>query len=258
MPISITIGQAILFSLILTRVMAMIMIAPVFGTRALPIRFRLVLAGLIAVLVAPVAMSDGLKGSLNPIHIFSLFIGEVAIGLVFGLSVRLLFAAVALAGQQIAGLCGTQFPGLPDDMSEAEGAPITKLYLMLCLLVFLAIGGHRRVMTGFLDSFQHSPPGIDHLSENLLPLVTGLFSQSLEFALRLGAPIVLSGLLAMLLLGIASRGMPQFNLMQSSFTINALIALVMMITTIGTFELMIDSQHSRFQQVITEVLSGTN
>lgn len=254
MPISITAGQAILFALILTRVLAMVMIAPVFGSKLIPLRFRLLLCILIAVLVAPASLNNGLVGEIGAVRIGSLLIGELALGLVFGLSLNLLFSAIALAGQQIASLCSAQFPGLPDDATGTNGAPIAKLYVMICLMVFLAIGGHRRVMTGLLESFRSNPPGVDHLSEDLLPLITVMLSQSFEFALRLGAPIVLSGLLAMLLLGIASRGMPQFNLMQSAFTINAFVVLLMMIAGIGTVELMIDSRHNQFQDVITETL----
>ena len=258
MPETITIGHAILFALLATRLLTMMMIAPVYGSRALPIRFRLLIGLVIALLLMPFhvnALHDFLgERTLHSITIASLFMSEIAIGLMFGLSTRMLFVGVGLAGQQFASMCGTRFPGQPDSMTGSTAAPVSQLFSLVCLLIFLGIGGHRKLLSGLLDSFRYAPPGKDHLSQEMLPLAVQMLSSSFEFALRIGAPIVIATLLALLLLGIASRGLPQFHLMESSFTINSVITLVIMIAIIGSVHSLIEGHHDRLHDWIAEWL----
>ena len=259
--ISMSFGDAIALGLITTRIMAMFLIAPIFRARTFPMRFRVLMAIAVAILVAPSAMhgqANGYHGSLEPINVAMLFLGEAAIGMVFGVSLMLLFNAADLAGRQIAGLCGSQFPGLPDEMSDSGGSPVAKLYGAMCLLVFLLIGGHRRAMTGLLDSFQQAKVGSDHLAADFLPLITGMLTHSFEFAVRLGAPIILACLLAMLVLGLASRGLPNFNLMQSTFTVNTLLSLLLLIGCAGSLHALMESQHEVIHERITDWLDDQN
>jgi flagellar biosynthetic protein FliR len=253
MPESINLGHLILLVLLSTRLVAMMCIAPVYAGRALPVRFRLLLAASIALVVLPLYSSETLGETITPLHFGSLLMSEMAVGLMFGLSTRLLFMAVDLAGLQFANICGSQFPG-QDDMTQSGNGPTGRLYSVICLLVFLSIGGHRKLMSGLLDSFRYAPPGEDHLSRDWLPLLIQMLSSSFEFAIRLGAPIVIASLLALLLLGIASRSLPQFNLMQNSFTISTLITLVVMIASIGTVQGLVESQHERMHAWVADWL----
>jgi flagellar biosynthetic protein FliR len=73
-------------TLALVRVSGMVAFAPFFSSTALPIRTKAVFVGAVAFLLAPlVATLPGSQASIS----FSALLGELAVGLVYGLTLTL-------------------------------------------------------------------------------------------------------------------------------------------------------------------------
>jgi flagellar biosynthetic protein FliR len=89
-------------TLALVRVSGMVAFAPFFSSTALPIRAKAVFAGAVAFLLAPlVATLPNAQVSIG----FSALLGELAVGLVYGLTLTLLNEMLLFAGQ----IAGVQF-----------------------------------------------------------------------------------------------------------------------------------------------------
>ena len=87
-------------TLALVRISGMVAFAPFFSSAALPMRTKAVFTGALAFLLAPLVAS--LPGAQATISVPAL-VGELAVGLVYGLSLALLSEMLLFAGQ-IAGL----------------------------------------------------------------------------------------------------------------------------------------------------------
>ena len=91
-------------TLALVRVSGMVAFAPFFSSTSLPVRAKAVFAGAVAFLLAPVV------AAMPSAHVtldFSALLGELAVGLVYGLALALLNEMLIFAGQMQLGIsCG--------------------------------------------------------------------------------------------------------------------------------------------------------
>lgn len=92
----------------LTRVLGVIATAPILSDRAIPMRIKLGFGLVITLVIIPTLPE------IPPFEIFSLqglliLVQQLIIGLAMGFSIRLVFAAVGIAGQLIAMTMGLGF-----------------------------------------------------------------------------------------------------------------------------------------------------
>src|SRR5580704_5410711 len=124
-------------TLALVRVSGMLVFAPFFSSTALPVRAKAVLVLAIAYLLAPlVATLPNAHAEIT----FSTLLGEVAIGLVYGLTLALLNEMLLFAGQ----IAGVQFSfslvNLLDPASAIQTPLLGELFQLMGSLVILTAG----------------------------------------------------------------------------------------------------------------------
>jgi len=226
-------AQFLLFTLILTRVSGLVMTAPIYGTTDIPTHIRALLALSLAVLVAPSQFGRAAPDPATLIQYLLLVGSELLVGVALGMGIVILLSGIEVAGQLIGYTGGLLAAEIFDPSQESNVSIFSRLLFLLVLAIFVAIGGHRMVMAGLLDTFQTIPPGStaapDSLSETLIDLVT----QSFALGIRAAAPIVTAMLLANLVLGLIGRTLPQLNILVVGFGINAMLMLGAMILSLG-------------------------
>jgi flagellar biosynthesis protein FliR len=211
--------------LVLVRIAALVLVAPLIGPFEVSLRMRAAMALALTLLVAPLeigratAMPDSLAGFLTAAG------GEALVGLLLGLGVRILFASLHLAGGLISQMSGLQ---LAEVFSPGMGTSVpvfSQLLLLVTTAVFLIVGGHRQLVEALLDTFHWLPAGQAAQAHSPVAAVTALVAQSFILVIRIAAPAVVALLLATLIVGFVSRTLPQLNIMALGFGINALVAI---------------------------------
>ena len=104
----------------LTRIAAMLMAAPIFSIRQIPIRFRMLLAVLITVLVHPVLPAAPLVPVFSADALLIL-LQQLAIGVALGFLLQMAFNALIFGGQVMAYSMGLGFALL--NRSDKEFKP---------------------------------------------------------------------------------------------------------------------------------------
>src|SRR6201997_1108265 len=124
-------------TLALVRVSGMLVFSPFFSSSALPVRTKAVLVLAIAFLLAP------LVASLPNAHAeigFAALLGELAVGLVYGLSLALLNEMLLFAGQ----IAGVQFSfslvNVMDPASSIQTPLLGELFQLMGTLVLITAG----------------------------------------------------------------------------------------------------------------------
>ena len=222
----------LIFLMVFTRVGALTIIAPIYGGKMISLRLRVGIAAAISFVIFPLAAGNNLSIE-NLSNLVPVFLGELVIGLVFGLMGMTLIFAASLAGKIIASMCGAHFSELVDSVSQSASPPITRLFQSIALLVFVVIGGHRKVLDGLLSSFKAAPVGNDHLAIDFTTLATSLIAQGFELGIRVAVPILFSICTMMILIAAATRANPAFGAVHQTLTVNRITALVMMFVTAG-------------------------
>lgn len=211
----------------LVRVAALLSSAPVIGTRAVPARIRVLLAVCVtAVLVpvlppAPVIEPVSAAGALVTMQ-------QVMIGLVMGLSLRLIFTVVEFAGQVLGQQMGLGFAAMVDPQSGAQVPVVGQFYVMLATLLFLSVNGHLLALHALAESFHTLPVGVTGVSQQglgaLLRWGGELFLQATVIAL----PTITALLIVNLGYGVLSRTAPQLHIFAVGIPITVIAGAVLM------------------------------
>lgn len=218
--------QLLLFVLVLTRIGTLIMTAPLFGSRDVPIRVRAFLAIGFALIVTPVHFDHARDMPDDLVNLAVLVAREAVLGLALGLAVMILFTGLQLTGQIIGQMSGMALADAFDPTFDASIPIFTKLLDAVTLSVFIAIGGHRQVMAAMLDTFRWRPPGVRDLPTNIVETFTEVTSESFVVGIRAGAPVMVALFLAVLILGLISRTLPQLNVIAIGFSLNSMVMMV--------------------------------
>jgi flagellar biosynthetic protein FliR len=201
----------------LARLLGMMMSAPIFSNRGMSARFRLGVGLGIAIAVLPAAppMPDIAPASGIGLMILG---QQIFIGAAIGLTVRLVFAAIDVAGSFIGMQMGLSFALFFDPNSGGQSAVLADFMSMVAALLFLTLDGHLILVDLMVRSFEWLPVG------------TGVNGQGWSFIPRAGAAIFATGfllslpLLAVLLvsntaMGVLTRASPQLNLFAVGFPV---------------------------------------
>jgi flagellar biosynthetic protein FliR len=199
-------------TLALVRVSGMVAFAPFFSSTALPMRSKAVFAGAVAYLLAPlVAVLPRANLTLS----FSALLGELSVGLVYGLVLALLNEMLLFAGQ----IAGLQFSfslvNLLDPNSAIQTPLLGDLFQLMGTLVVLAAGLDRILLASMVRSFHAVPLGSYALAPltalSIVRAAGGVFLAAVELA----APVLAATMLvevAVALLGKLSPQLPVMNL----------------------------------------------
>jgi flagellar biosynthetic protein FliR len=139
--------------------------------------------------------------------------------------VRLVFAALELAGELIGLQMGLSFAGFFNPSTGATQNAVASFMSLLALLMFIAIDGHLMLIHALAESFRLYPVsvGMDLPMgfDRLLRLGADMFAIALTIAL----PFLAVMLLTNVVLGVLARVAPQLNIFAVGFPLTILVGL---------------------------------
>ena len=92
--------EAVTFMLVFGRAGGLMISAPFWGSRVVPVVVRVWIAILLAVATYPTVRAAALTGGITILSVFFAFAGETLLGLVLGWLAQLMFSGMRLAGQR--------------------------------------------------------------------------------------------------------------------------------------------------------------
>lgn len=187
--------------LVFARIGAISALLPAFGERTIPTRIRLAIAVSFTMIVLPAA------GPMQVAHPLATLGIEAAIGLFFGMILRLTVFALQIAGQVAANATSLSqvFGGAAADPQPAIANLLFFAGLALAALADLHVFA-AGMMIATYDVF---PPGVPPSGDFLLQLALFRLTDSFGIALALAMPFLAVSLLYNVALGIINRAMPQ-------------------------------------------------
>lgn len=201
----------------LTRILAVIAIVPIFSHTTIPNRVKVGLSVLLTIIIVP---------TIPPIPEFEVFsldgllilVQQVIIGFAIGFSMRLVFAAVDLAGQMIGLAMGLGFAQFFDPQTNGQSTALNQLLVLLAMLIFLSLDGHLIIVTAMANSFITMPISLHGAGIN--PMQIALWGSTIfSSGLMLALPAVCALLITNMALGILTRTAPQLNLFGIGFPV---------------------------------------
>ncbi|MBX3560520.1 MAG: flagellar biosynthetic protein FliR [Sphingomonas sp.] len=221
-------AQLWLWMVAMLRPGAAMLAAPIFGSPAVPVQLRLIVAlalGIPALGATQFVLpADGLASFEGVL----LIAGEIMAGLAIGFAVQIGFAAAVIAGEVIGNAMGLGFAAMVDPSSGQSNPVVGQFLSIVATLLFLAIGGHLALAVTIVESYRALPPGDAWMSqESIRGLVffgSVLFSAGLSIAL----PVAFAIVLVQIMMGVLARSAPQLNLFAVGFPAALLAGVVLL------------------------------
>ncbi len=225
----------------LSRILGFFAVVPLLGEKAISIPVKIGLALMLTLIVAqliPVMPSVDLLSIQGLLVIAQ----QMIVGLALGLTVRIIFAAVDLAGQVSGLLMGFGFASFLNPESGASETAIATMFTTAAMLVFVCMDGHLMLITALVESFYNLPldQGVGNLSGmNIARMGSEIFNTGLQLAM----PVVAIMLITNMALAVLTRAAPQLNIFGIGFPVTLMVGMLMV-------ALMLPSLAEPFQRLI--------
>lgn len=213
------------------RTLAVFTSAPVFSSRAFPVRARIALAFFVALAAQP-TLGDQPVISITGPGAMGAVIQQVGLGLAIGFSIRVVFAAVELAGEIVGFQMGLNFASFFDPSFNSQSSAVARFFGQMAIFMFIVMNGHLLVLMAVIKSFNSFPVDQNFLEAVKQMKVLDLGAEVFASGLWISLPMVGMLMFANLALGIVSRVAPQMNIYAIGFPITLTVGLVSIAATL--------------------------
>jgi flagellar biosynthesis protein FliR len=228
-------GSAATAVLVGARVGGVLLIAPVFASRTVPMMLRTAILVLLVVLIHPVALAvPGAEPVLTP----GTVIAETLIGFAIGLGAALFVGAAEAAGDLLAVQMGLSGAASLDPLTNHSVPVLGQFASLFAVALLLAVDAHLIMVDSIAASLRYLPPGTPIDVQAGLGAMASLGSTLFLLGLRFAGPVVAVVLIANAALAVLGRAAPQLNVLQVAFPVQigvGLLALTASIPLIATF-----------------------
>ncbi|GIX22637.1 MAG: flagellar biosynthetic protein FliR [Gammaproteobacteria bacterium] len=214
--------------LVFARVAAVFSMAPVLGSRLVPMRVRVACALAVTGILLP-QVPQVSYDPLSPVGV-GLIALQIGIGLGLGFLLQLVFNAATLAGEVVAMSMGLGFAQMVDPQNGVNVPVVSQFYLIAATLLFLALDGHLALLSLLAESFVRLDAGLS------VPALLDFSKVLFDGALVIAIPVVTGLLIVNLTLGVMTRSAPQLNLFAVGFPVGLIVGFVFMLAALPALQ----------------------
>jgi len=221
-----TIQQVQGFFWVFVRVGALFFLLPFFGARNIPFLWKAGLSLVTALILFPVVPPPP-AFPRTALEVIMGIASEVLLGFVLAIGVKMLFAAVELAGQFMGFQMGFNMASAMDPQTGGQSTVISQFLYLFTILIFFSVNGHYMFIRALAASFYKVPPDSFHLNAPVVGALVKVSSDMFVIALKMAAPILVALFLSNLCLGIVARTVPQVNVLMIGFPLNIFLGMIL-------------------------------
>jgi len=214
--------------------------APFLGDDAIPARVK---AGFAIVLTAMLyGVCPVPDFQLNAINWTRIVISEAGVGLLMGLSVRLILEGMQIAGQLAGAQLGFSLAAIIDPQTNIDTPVLAVFHQMIALLIFLQLDVHHWMLRAIVKSFDYLPVGTAVITratvEQLVHAAAGMWLIGVQVA----APILLATMLVDVTVGFLSKASPQLPALFIGISAKSVIGYVVLAAAAALWPRILEGQ----------------
>ena len=219
------------------RLGGLLLVAPVFSSRTVPMMVRTSLLVVLTWFLAPVAIGATAAASaptLTPLNALT----ETLVGFAMGFGAAVLVAGAEAAGELLSISIGLSGAAALDPISHASVPILGQFANLFAVTLLLSIDAHIGMIDALAASLRFLPVGVPMEGAAGAAAMVSLGSRLFYLGLQFASPVIMVVMLANLALGVLSRAAPAMNILAVAFPIQiglGLLALFASIPLIATF-----------------------
>ena len=214
------------FFLILFRISAFLLSAPIFGSAYVNARTKIGFSFLLSVILFPIVEKANFSPPTQLPAYFLVVFREIMAGVIIGYAARLVFAGIDLAGQVIGLQMGFGIANIIDPKHEIELSIIAQFQGFVAVLIFLSLNGHHWLLQALANSFETIPLSGAAYSGDVVAILLRLSGDIFVVAFKIGAPVIVTLFLTNVTLGVFAKAIPQMDVFTMSFSLTIIVGLL--------------------------------
>jgi len=218
--------------LVFARVGSAVGLLPGVGDAYVSPRIRLMVAGGLTLLIAPLIAPAMPAEPKDILGLFVLLFGEIFVGLFLGLIARVLFTALETGGAIIAMQTNLSSALVFNPGAEAQETLPAGFYGALAVVLIFVTGTYGMLLRAIVDSYNVFPPGTLPPFDDMSVAMVRAASRSFIIAMELAAPYLIVTTLFYAMLGLIARIMPQLQVFYVGIPAQIMAGLFMLVLTL--------------------------
>ena len=242
----------VVFMLVFTRLTGLMQSAPFFINVEGPVMTKVWFSAIIAFMLYPIVLVS--KAFIMPkdmVEFIILIAAEFLIGYLIGFIANLILEGVRMTGNILSIQTGLSMSEALDPATGINSNCISKIYVYLATLIFLATGAYQMLFVIIFNSFNAIPMGVFPMMDaGVINAVLHLFTQLFKIAFGVALPIFSVLLISDVLLGLMSKMMPQMNIYMVALPVKIYIGLFLILGFLSLTSTYLQGVIGKFMQAI--------
>lgn len=219
-------GELAVLLAIALRLSIVFFMLPIFRAGHVPNSVKACAVVALAVMLFPIVKGSVQPLSLDPMSCAWVMVSEIFLGIVFSLSLMLVFSGFQIAGDLIGTQMGLGFAQLADPQSGVQTTVMSMWLQMMATLILFTTNTHHLIISALVESFRTIPVGSFGPDPAIFGKILGASAAQFVIAVKIAAPIMIILIMVNLGLGLMARFAPQVNILMTSFPLTILIGLL--------------------------------
>jgi flagellar biosynthetic protein FliR len=218
--------------LVAIRLSGLMVFAPVFSSPAIAPRIKAGFVLAMTILLAPVV--GGVAGARAVIDVHAI-VGELGVGLVFGLCLMMLTESLLMAGTLLGMSFSFSLVNLMDPNTMVETPVLGQMLGWLGVLVIIGSGLDRVLLAAMVTSFRMVPVGDATVLASTGAAITGMVGGIFLSGLQLAAPVMAAALAVEMTISMVSRLAPMLPVQVVGIPLKTLASYVVLIGSLAVW-----------------------
>lgn len=227
----ITDNNAIIFFLLFSRVSGVIAFFPFYSHTSISMSVKTALAFYLSILFFP-----AVSISVIPVNISDLalmVVMEFMLGFIAGLVLNMIFAALGLAGMQIAMVMGFSMASVMDPSTGINTPIISQILTLMAVMMLLAFDGHHLILLFLDETIGAIELGTFYPRAFIWDYISNAVAHMFMMGFIIAFPIIALSILSDVIFGMLMKTMPQFNLLVVGFPIKIFLSIMVLTAVLG-------------------------
>ena len=245
-------GTAAVLVLFGSRVGGLLLVAPVFSARPIPMTVRTGLLLLLTMLLTPAALVDARAAAITPAAV----LGETLVGFAIGLGAAIIVGAAEAAGDLMAIQIGLSGASIFDPLNAAQTPVLGQFAQLFAITLLLVLDAHLVMLDALAESARAVPVGSALDLQAGVGAMTSLLGTLFALGLRFAAPVIAAVLIGNVALAVLSRAAPQLNVLSVAFPLQIGIGLVALAASLGMIATFFTGWTTTYEGMLSHVFGA--
>jgi flagellar biosynthetic protein FliR len=213
-----------LAGLLLTRIGAAMLIAPIFSAKPVPRTVRVAMLALLTMTALP-PLIEASAGGPPPAVTATTLLSETIIGFAIGMGAAVFVGAAEVAGDLIAIQSGLSGASTLDPLTQAHTTVLADFMKLVVLTLILTLDGHILMVEALAASTHIIPIGADIAARDGLAALVGTGSHLFAIGVQIAAPVTAAVFVSNVAMGVLARTAPKIQVFLLAYPLQIVVGL---------------------------------